>query len=160
LRFPRLERIRDKTDKDWYDCMTLNELNELKEKNDGNLASGKHLELSDAENEDEYEPSIKKKRTINRKVTVQVSDRFKGVDSSMIKKESELFSDKEFCVINGNDTYTKKDLETKIIGKLFLFKNKLVFFYLKLAALYIFLNRTWRLNRSKSVSIYFLCYCR
>jgi len=105
--------------------MTLNELNELKEKNDGNLASGKHLELSDAENEDEYEPSIKKKRTINRKVTVQVSDRFKGVDSSMIKKESELFSDKEFCVINGNDTYTKKDLETKIIGKLFLFKNKL-----------------------------------
>jgi len=128
LRFPRLEQIRDKTDKDWYDCMTLNELNELKDKNDGNLASGKHLELSDAENEDDYEPTIKKKRTNNRKTIVQVSDRFKGVDSSIVKKESELFSEKEFCVINGNDNYTKKDLETKILGKSNFFVSALNFF--------------------------------
>ena len=107
--------------------MTLNELNELKDKNDGNLASGKHLELSDAENEDDYEPTIKKKRTNNRKTTVQVSDRFKGVDSSMVKKESELFSEKEFCVINGNDNYTKKDLETKILGKSNFFLRPLIY---------------------------------
>ena len=115
LRFPRLDRIRDKTDKDWYDCMTLEELNDLRDKNDGKLASGKHLELSDAENGDDYEPTNKKKRIINRKTTVQVSDRFKGVDSSMIQKESELFVDKEFCVVgDGNEQYSKKALETKI----------------------------------------------
>ena len=118
LRFPRLERIREKSDKDWYDCMTLEDLKELREKNHGNLASGKHLELSDAENEDDYEPSIKKKRTNNRKPTAQVSDRFKGVDSSTVKKESELFCGKEFCIVgDGNSAYNKKQLETEILSK-------------------------------------------
>ena len=96
--------------------MTLDELNELRDKNDGKLASGKHLHLSDGQSDkDDYEPTIKKKRTINRKTIVQVSDRFKGVDSSLIKKESELFENKEFCVIgDGNQIYNKKQLETKI----------------------------------------------
>lgn len=95
--------------------MTLDELNELREKNDGKLASGKHFELSDENNEDDYEPTNKKKRVVTRRTVVQVSDRFKGVDSSMIKKESELFQNKEFCVVgDGNEMYSKKALETKI----------------------------------------------
>lgn len=51
LRFPRLEKFRP--DKSWFECMTLKELNDLRDKNDGRLASGKHLNLNDFNDDDD-----------------------------------------------------------------------------------------------------------
>ena len=70
-------------------------------------------------NEDEDEPFKKKKKVSNRannsnnKVTV--SARFKGVDPMFVDKLSDLFVDKEFCVILGNETFSKALIEKRVI---------------------------------------------
>jgi DNA ligase-4 len=123
LRFPRLEAFRP--DKNWFECMKLSELNELREKNDGKLASGKHFNLDDYDEEgnlinfeDGDEPVVKKKKMTGRGIKkVTLNDRYKGVDASNIKKVSSLFEGKEFCLVidMGNETYDKKSLETNIV---------------------------------------------
>lgn len=66
LRFPRLEKFRP--DKSWFECMKLSELNELRDKNEGKLASGKHLDLNDLDEDEDFNfdedgaPSRKKKK--------------------------------------------------------------------------------------------------
>jgi len=118
LRFPRLEKFRE--DKAWYECIKLSELNELYKKNEGMLTSGKHLELDKYDEEGNLidpdgEPVLKRKKVIKRVAKTIVSDRFKGVDASQIKKSSSLFSGKEICVIVGNDKWNKGFIEKKII---------------------------------------------
>lgn len=44
LRFPRIEKIRD--DKEWHECMTLGDLEQLRGKASGKLAT-KHLHVGD-----------------------------------------------------------------------------------------------------------------
>ena len=120
LRFARLEKFRE--DKPWFECMRLNELNELRDKNEGKLASGKHCTLGDYDEEGnpingEDEP-IKKKRKAGiskgiKKTTVDT--RFRGVDPSLVNKTGDIFDGKEFCVILGNDIYDKPTLEKSIV---------------------------------------------
>uniref|UniRef100_T1JBC6 DNA ligase n=1 Tax=Strigamia maritima TaxID=126957 RepID=T1JBC6_STRMM len=102
LRFPRVEKVR--YDKDWHDCMTLSEFEQLRKQSYGKLAL--HHVSS--------EPAVKRQRiAVKEKPTLP--PQFRGPDASCIKKESDLFAAKEFYVINGPVKYSKNDLETLII---------------------------------------------
>ncbi|XP_030057178.1 DNA ligase 4 isoform X2 [Microcaecilia unicolor] len=105
LRFPRIEKIRE--DKEWYECMTMKDLNELRERASGKLAS-KHLNIDD-------EPHEKKRKIIPKiSKAVGVIEHLKAPDFSTIKKVSNMFQDIEFCVMSGTDDYSKCELENKI----------------------------------------------
>ncbi len=118
LRFPRLEKFRE--DKAWHECMRLSELKELFSKNQGMLASGKHCELEDYDeqgnlNDAEGEPVLKRKKVLKRAAKAAVSERFKGVDASQIEQRSSMFGGKEICVSVGSDKWSKGFIEKKII---------------------------------------------
>lgn len=124
LRFPRLEKFRP--DKPWYECMKLSELNELRDKNEGRLTSGKHFDLNDYDEEGNLnmgddgddEPSVKKKRMTARSVKkLAVASCFKGIDASVVDKISDLFEGKEFCVQVDED-HGKKTFYEKSIAEL------------------------------------------
>ncbi|ELW47449.1 DNA ligase 4 [Tupaia chinensis] len=107
LRFPRIERIRD--DKVWHECMTLGDLEQLRGKASGKLAS-KHYFLGGDD-----EPREKKRRTApkTRKV-IGIIQHLKAPNLSNINKVSDIFEDVEFCVMNGLDSHPKSDLENRI----------------------------------------------
>ncbi|XP_064626451.1 DNA ligase 4-like [Lineus longissimus] len=107
LRFPRVEKIRD--DKHWYDSMTTADVEELKQKSGGKLASG--FALAD----DDEGPSKKKRRIVQRNERPTVSSQFRGVDTTAIKKTSEVFQDLEFCIMNGTAEFSKAHLEQKVV---------------------------------------------
>ncbi|XP_072332377.1 DNA ligase 4 isoform X2 [Scyliorhinus torazame] len=106
LRFPRIEKIRD--DKDWYDCMTLHDLDQLHNKASGKLAS-KHVDLNDEEPD-------KKKRKVPAKTKklFGIAEQFKAQDLSHVDKVSSIFEDVEFCVLNGLHDHPKAELEMGI----------------------------------------------
>ncbi|XP_065897200.1 DNA ligase 4-like isoform X2 [Dysidea avara] len=107
LRFPRLEKVRD--DKEWYDCMTITELEELRA-----IASGR-LTYQHADGEDGA-PSAKKRKVATRIERLKgVAAQFKQVDASKLEQVSGMFKGKEFCVINGPPGFNKAAIETKII---------------------------------------------
>ncbi|KAG9335030.1 hypothetical protein JZ751_006171 [Albula glossodonta] len=103
LRFPRIERTRE--DKEWHQCMTLADLDQYRKKASGKLAS-RHLFI------DLDEPDKKKRKlTVKPKKAIGIIDHFKAQDLSGVTKESDMFEDVEFCILNGNDEYSKADLE-------------------------------------------------
>ncbi|XP_062270491.1 DNA ligase 4 [Scomber scombrus] len=103
LRFPRIERIRD--DKEWHQCMTLAELDQFRSKASGKLAS-RHLRI------DNDEPQKKKRKVVAKpKKVVGLIDHFKSQDLSGIKKETDMFEDVEFCILNGTEDHPKAELE-------------------------------------------------
>ncbi|KAK7893213.1 hypothetical protein WMY93_022365 [Mugilogobius chulae] len=103
LRFPRIEKIRD--DKEWHQCTTLAELDQFRSKASGKLAS-RHLSLEDGE------PQKKKRKVpVKPKKVVGVVDHFKPQDLTGVKKETDMFEDVEFCVINGTEEHPKAELE-------------------------------------------------
>lgn len=103
LRFPRIERIRD--DKEWHQCMTLAELDQFRSKASGKLAS-RHLRI------DNDEPQKKKRKMAAKpKKVVGLIDHFKSQDLSGIKKETDMFEDVEFCILNGTEDHPKAELE-------------------------------------------------
>ncbi|XP_072434255.1 DNA ligase 4 isoform X1 [Chiloscyllium punctatum] len=106
LRFPRIEKIRD--DKDWHDCMTLHDLDQLHDKASGKLAS-RHVDLDDEELD-------KKKRKIpsKSKKLIGIAEQFKAQDLSSVDKVSNIFEDVEFCVLNGLEDHPKAELEKGI----------------------------------------------
>ncbi|KTF80274.1 hypothetical protein cypCar_00020084 [Cyprinus carpio] len=106
LRFPRIERIRE--DKEWYQCMTLAELNQLRSRASGKLAS-RHLHIQ------EDQPEKKKHKFVAKpKKTIGVIDHFKSQNLSAVTKEMDMFEDVEFCVINSNDEHSKAELEKAV----------------------------------------------
>ncbi|XP_069492673.1 DNA ligase 4 [Ambystoma mexicanum] len=105
LRFPRIEKIRE--DKEWHQCMTLDELDELKQKASGKLAS-KHFDIDD-------EPHEKKRKTVPKpKKVINILEHCKAPDLSTVNKVSNMFEDVEFCVMTGTNEYAKAALESKI----------------------------------------------
>ncbi|XP_012678745.2 DNA ligase 4 [Clupea harengus] len=104
LRFPRIERIRE--DKEWHQCMTLDDLSQYRSKASGKLAS-RHFQMQ------EGQPDRKKrKKTVPKpKKTAGIIDHFKSQDLSAILKETDMFEDVEFCVINGSKEQSKAELE-------------------------------------------------
>lgn len=106
LRFPRIERIRD--DKLWHQCMTLDELSQFRMKASGKLAS-RHLQIQ------EDQPDKKKRKLGPKpKKTIGVIDHFKCQDLSAVTRETDMFEDVEFCVMNGSDTNPKAELEKDV----------------------------------------------
>ncbi|XP_052777625.1 DNA ligase 4-like [Mya arenaria] len=107
LRFPRVEKFRD--DKHWYECMTFEEVKELKQKSGGKLAGG-YVELGGEE-----EPVKKKRKVVSRAVRPTLGSQFRAADTSDVKQVSKLLEGKELCVINGPSGLNKQQLETKIV---------------------------------------------
>lgn len=104
LRFPRIEKIRE--DKEWHQCMTLAELDQFRSKASGKLAS-RHLRI-----DDDGEPQKKKRKVpVKPKKVVGVVDHFRPQDLSGVTKETDMFEDVEFCVINGTEAHPKAELE-------------------------------------------------
>ncbi|XP_072293749.1 DNA ligase 4 [Eucyclogobius newberryi] len=108
LRFPRIEKIRD--DKEWHQCMTLSELDQFRSKASGKLAS-RHLTMEDGELQKK-----KRKVPVKPKKVVGVVDHFKPQDLTGVKKETDLFEDVEFCVINGTEEHPKAELERGVVS--------------------------------------------
>ncbi|XP_062384175.1 DNA ligase 4 [Sardina pilchardus] len=104
LRFPRIEKIRE--DKEWHQCMTLDELSQYRSKASGKLAS-RHFHIQ------EGQPDAKKRKKIVPKLKKKVGiiDHFRSQDLSAISKETDMFEDVEFCVINGTEEHSKAELE-------------------------------------------------
>uniref|UniRef100_A0A3B4WJH2 DNA ligase n=1 Tax=Seriola lalandi dorsalis TaxID=1841481 RepID=A0A3B4WJH2_SERLL len=103
LRFPRIEKIRD--DKEWHQCMTLAELDQFRSKASGKLAS-RHLHIND------NEPQKKKRKVAAKpKKVVGLIDHFKPQDLSGVTKETDMFEDVEFCILNGTEDHPKAELE-------------------------------------------------
>ncbi|XP_062480714.1 DNA ligase 4 [Pezoporus occidentalis] len=106
LRFPRIEKIRE--DKEWYECMTSDMLEDLRSKAEGKLAS-KHLYI------DDYEPQEKKRKTVSKvKKIIGIAEQFKAPDLSSVNKISNVFEDVEFCVMTGTESHSKPKLESRI----------------------------------------------
>lgn len=107
LRFPRIEKIRD--DKEWHECMTLEDLEQLRGKASGKLAS-KHLYLGGHD-----EPQEKKRRAAPKvKKAIGIIEHLKAPNLSNISKVSSIFEDVEFCVMSGTDGHPKPELENRI----------------------------------------------
>uniref|UniRef100_A0A1A7X9Y5 DNA ligase n=1 Tax=Iconisemion striatum TaxID=60296 RepID=A0A1A7X9Y5_9TELE len=103
LRFPRIEKIRD--DKEWHQCMTLAELDQFRSKASGKLAS-RHLNI------DDNEPQKKKRKLPAKpKKVVGIIDHFKPQDLTGVSKETDMFEDVEFCILNGTEGHPKSELE-------------------------------------------------
>ncbi|KAM5179926.1 DNA ligase 4 [Mantella aurantiaca] len=105
LRFPRIEKIRE--DKEWYDCMTIDDLEQFREKASGKLAS-KHLHEND-------EPQEKKRKATSKiRKVIGVASHLKAPDLSNITIQSSMFEEVEFCVMSGTEKHSKADLESMI----------------------------------------------
>ncbi|XP_071791788.1 DNA ligase 4-like [Asterias amurensis] len=108
LRFPRVEKVRE--DKEWHQCMTTEELDNLRQSSEGKLAT-RHAGMGV---EDEV-PSKKKKASSRIAKPVGVAARFMAADVSEVTKVSEMFADREFCIVNNPTSHSKADLEKKIV---------------------------------------------
>lgn len=107
LRFPRIERIRD--DKEWHQCMTLAELDHFRGKASGKLFS-RHLRIDD-DGGDELQKKKKRKVAAKPKKVIGIVDHFKQQDLSGVSKETDVFEDVEFCILNGTEDHSKAELE-------------------------------------------------
>lgn len=107
LRFPRLEAVR--SDKMWYECLNLNELTRLK-----SVAEGK-LTYQHVNAEEKSEPAKKRRREAVRvEQSRTVAKHFKPADVSSVEEVSQMFQEKEFCIVNGPSSHPKAVLEKKV----------------------------------------------
>lgn len=103
LRFPRIEKIRE--DKEWHHCMTLAELDQFRTKASGKLAS-RHLRI-----DDDQPQKKKRKLPAKPKKMIGIVDHCRQQDLSGVKKETDMFEDVEFCILNGTEDHPKSELE-------------------------------------------------
>ncbi|UJR20821.1 hypothetical protein I4U23_023932 [Adineta vaga] len=112
LRFPRLEKFRE--DKAWYECVTYQELIDLRERNSGKLAS----RFMENDLNDDGQQTITMTRQLQNKSRQQakptVDSRFRGIDQQAVKQTGHFLSNLQFCVMEGNAKYSKADLEKLI----------------------------------------------
>ncbi|KAM9830797.1 DNA ligase 4 [Syngnathus typhle] len=102
LRFPRIEKIRH--DKEWHQCITLAELEQFRGKASGKLFS-RHLHIDAAGQPQRKRPKLPAKPK------KAVSDLYKQQDLSGVTKETDMFEDVEFCILNGMEDHPKAELE-------------------------------------------------
>lgn len=107
LRFPRIEKIRE--DKEWHECMTLDDLEQLRGKASGKLAS-KHFFVGG----DDGPQEKKRKAAPKIKKVIGIIEHLKAPNLSNINKVSNIFEDVEFCVMSGISSHPKPDLENRI----------------------------------------------
>ena len=107
LRFPRIEKIRE--DKEWYECTSLEDLEQLRGKACGKLAS-KHLYMGGDD-----EPQEKKRKAAPKmKKVIGIIEHLKAPNLSNVNRVSTVFEDVEFCVMSGTSSHPKPDLENRI----------------------------------------------
>ncbi|CAF3056924.1 unnamed protein product, partial [Rotaria sp. Silwood2] len=112
---PRLEKFRE--DKAWYECVTYQELIDLRERNAGKLASRfmEHELNDDFDLNDDGQRTITLTKKLQAKSRQQakptVDSRFRGIDQQSVKQTGHYFSSLEFCIMEGNTKYTKAELE-------------------------------------------------
>lgn len=107
LRFPRIEKIRE--DKEWYECTSLEDLEQLRGKACGKLAS-RHLYLGGDD-----EPQEKKRKAAPKmKKVIGIIEHLKAPNLSNVNRVSTVFEDVEFCVMSGTSSHPKPDLENRI----------------------------------------------
>ncbi|KRX89087.1 DNA ligase 4, partial [Trichinella pseudospiralis] len=118
LRFPRVQAIRH--DKTWRDCMTVEQFLNFKDLSVD--CTSKRLAEMKNDNQIMNLKNISKKR--KRKATVAADRRcrveaMKNLDQSKRMREfkaiSNIFQGRELCILNGNDTFTKENLEAKVV---------------------------------------------
>jgi DNA ligase-4 len=109
LRFPRLEKFRD--DKEWYDCMTTDELEHLRQMASGHLAH-QHYEGGV---EGDAPPSKRKRTAVRVEMPRGVAVQFRHTDTSDVQETGSMFKGKEFCVVNGTSEMTKEKMERIIV---------------------------------------------
>ncbi|XP_068083258.1 DNA ligase 4 isoform X3 [Anabrus simplex] len=105
LRFPRVEDIR--YDKNWNDCMTTEEFDQLRQLAEGKLYS-RHVEPNDSSN-----ISPRKRRQVA-SLPLTLASQFCSADLSQVERTSNFLNQKEFCVITGCQNLSKQDIEKKI----------------------------------------------
>jgi len=108
LRFPRVEKVRD--DKDWFDCMTVDELEQLKMMASGRLT---HQHMDD---DMDLMPAAKRRKGASTRVERPrgVASQFRQTDVSDVQEVSKMLEGKQFCVINGPRGLSKEEMERKI----------------------------------------------
>ncbi|XP_046387082.1 DNA ligase 4 [Ischnura elegans] len=104
LRFPRVECVR--YDKRWCDCMTTSEFHQLRELASGKLYS-RHI------GDDDTSPRKRMKMASVRKASLP--EKFRGIDASALEMISDSLQGKEICVLNGNEKFSKQQLETLVV---------------------------------------------
>ncbi|KRZ27329.1 DNA ligase 4 [Trichinella pseudospiralis] len=118
LRFPRVQAIRH--DKTWRDCMTVEQFLNFKDLSVD--CTSKRLAEMKNDNQIMNLKNISKKR--KRKATVAADRRcrveaMKNLDQSKRMREFKaifnIFQGRELCILNGNDTFTKENLEAKVV---------------------------------------------
>ncbi|GAV09317.1 hypothetical protein RvY_18881 [Ramazzottius varieornatus] len=111
LRFPRLKECR--TDKHWYECMTLSQLLELKGQSSGRLGA-KHV------TDDHFgmgaSPKKRLKAPVHRTAVLRLAEHFRPADVSGVKTQGHIFAGKEFYVAGGDKAHSKQDLEKLIVA--------------------------------------------
>ncbi|KRX22582.1 DNA ligase 4 [Trichinella nelsoni] len=120
LRFPRVQAIRH--DKTWRDCMTVEQFLNFKDLSAD--CTSKRL----AEMKNDNNGQIMNLKTISKKPkrkAIVAADRrcrveaMKNLDQSKrmrkFKPISNIFQGRELCILNGNDTFTKENLEGKVV---------------------------------------------
>jgi len=112
LRFPRVVKIR--LDKSWDQSQTVEQIQQLAVQFGGRYARRKYGELQ----EHLLKESQKRKKWTSTgsgtKRTRTVLPQFKAADISLVEVESDIFAEKEFSVINGDELHCKSDLEVLI----------------------------------------------
>ncbi|RDD46321.1 DNA ligase 4 [Trichoplax sp. H2] len=108
LRYPRVELVRE--DKYWYECMDLDELDQLKSIAEGRLA---YQHADEASETLMFGPSKKRQKANIRPETVcTIAPQFRTADISDV---SQVFSGKEFCVVSGPKHNPKASVEKRIV---------------------------------------------
>ncbi|KAI8888833.1 DNA ligase/mRNA capping enzyme [Backusella circina FSU 941] len=100
LRFPRFVRVRK--DKSWKDCMTVKDVEEA-------LSEGRVGQKRVSPNALVVQGPKKKSRTSYTLLASQI-----GFDSRTAEKKTDLFDGLTFCILSGNDQYTKEALEKMV----------------------------------------------
>ncbi|EGC36387.1 hypothetical protein DICPUDRAFT_97591 [Dictyostelium purpureum] len=117
LRFPRVLKIRD--DKSWQDCSTFSDILELYKNFQNNDFKFKTLL-----NNNSIKTTTQKKRKLeingiseagSGPGKLKVLSIFQDTDTSNIVPIQNIFQGLEFCVIKGNQQYTKSKLEIMIV---------------------------------------------
>ncbi|CAF1240093.1 unnamed protein product, partial [Didymodactylos carnosus] len=124
LRFPRLEKFRE--DKSWYECVSYQDLIDLKEKNAGKLAMRQFMNKdpnNELDGDMDIEENLDKTKTLTKKTVTKsrqqqkatVDQRFRGIDPQAVKKTQDFLDMKEFCIFEGDSDHSKAKLETLVL---------------------------------------------
>jgi len=108
LRFPRVLKIRN--DKNFKQTMNFEELLSLAKLSEGRLSRKGRQTV----NEDPKKHVLKPRKRPIFKKNFSVASNYLPTDPTSIKIETDLFGKLEFCVMNGDDDFSKEDLETLV----------------------------------------------